>query len=132
APAAGMASPPPPSLPPDTAMGIPPTAPAPPRRPASPAPLEIPARVVLVPGLEPVRMTCTDLSRAGTFVCTEGALPPLRSRVALTLELRDRHLLCTGEVVRHVTPAQASLWGMRAGFAVQFTDLPTEARDALS
>jgi serine/threonine-protein kinase len=125
-------SPAPPSLPPDTAMGIPPTAPAPPRRQASPPPAEIAAKVVLVPGLEPVRMVCTDLSRAGTFLCTEGTLPPLRSRVKLTLELRDRPLSCTGEVVRHVTPAQASLWGMRAGFAVQFVELSAEARDALS
>jgi serine/threonine protein kinase len=131
APAAAVASPPP-SLPPDTAMGSLPTALAPPRRPASPAPLEFPARVVLGPGLEPVRGVCTDLSRAGTFVCTEGTLPPLRSRVSLTLELRDRPLACTGEVVRHVTPAQASAWGMRAGFAVQFIELSTEARDALS
>jgi serine/threonine-protein kinase len=77
-------------------------------------------------------MACTDLSRAGTFLCTEGSLPPLRSRVALTLELRDRPLPCTGEVVRHVTPAQASAWGMRAGFAVQFIELSPEARDALS
>jgi serine/threonine protein kinase len=130
--AAASVSPPPPSLPPDTAMGIPPTAPAPPRRPASPAPLEVAARVVLVPGLEPARMVCTDLSRAGTFLCTEGTLPPLRSRVSITLELRDRPLPCTGEVVRHVTPAQASAWGMRAGFAVQFIELSTEARDALA
>ena len=85
-----------------------------------------------MPGLEPVRMTCTDLSRAGAFLCTEGSLPPLRSRVALTLELRDRHLPCTAEVVRHVTPAQATSWGMRAGFAIQFIDLSAEARDALS
>jgi serine/threonine-protein kinase len=123
---------PPPSLPPDTAMGIPPTAPAPPRRAASPPPLEVSARVALAPGLEPVRMPCTDLSRAGAFLCTEGSLPALRSRVALTLELRDRQLPCTGEVVRQVTPSQASLWAMRAGFAVQFVELSAEARDALS
>ncbi|HYH97011.1 protein kinase domain-containing protein [Hyalangium sp.] len=129
---AAPSPPAPPSLPADTAMGIPPTAPAPPRRPASPPPLEVTARVVLVPGLEPARMACTDLSRAGAFLCTEGALPPLRSRVALTLELRDRHLPCIGEVVRHVTPAQASSWGMRAGFAVQFVDLSAVARDALA
>jgi serine/threonine-protein kinase len=131
-PTASAGAPPPPSLPLDTAMAIPATAPAPPRRPASPPPLETAARVVLMPGLEPVRMTCTDLSRAGAFLCTEGSLPPMRARVALTLELRDRHLACTGEVVRHVTPAQATSWGMRAGFAIQFVDLSAEARDALS
>ncbi len=90
------------------------------------------ARVTLSPGTEPVRLSCTELSRAGVLVCTEGTLPPLRSRVALTLELRDRWVPCIGEVVRHATPTQASAWGMRAGFAVQFVDLSTEARDALS
>ena len=59
-------------------------------------------------------------------------MPPLRSRVSLTLELRDRPLPCTGEVVRHVTPAQAASWGMRAGFAIQFVELSAEARDALA
>ncbi|KFE71882.1 serine/threonine-protein kinase [Hyalangium minutum] len=122
----------PPSLPLDTAMAIPATAPAPPRRPASPPPLEAFAKGVLTPGSEPLRMSCTDLSRAGAFLCTEGSLPPLRSRVALTLEVRGQNLPCTGEVVRHVTPAQAGSWGMRAGFAVQFINLSAEARDALS
>lgn len=59
-------------------------------------------------------------------------MPPLRSRVTLTLELGDRTLSCGGDVVRHVTPEQASAWAMRAGFAVQFTNLATEAREALS
>jgi hypothetical protein len=123
---------PPPSLPADTAMAIPATAPAPPRRAASPPPVDIAARVVLAPGTDPVRMSCTDLSRAGAFLCTEGVMPPLRSRVSLTLELRDRPLTCTGEVVRHVTPAQAASWAMRAGFAIQFVELSAEARDALA
>ncbi len=122
----------PPPLPSDTAMAIPATAPAPPRRAPSPPPIDISARVVLAPGTEPVRLSCTDLSRAGAFLCTEGLMPPLRSHVSLTLELRDRPLPCKGEVVRHVTPAQASSWGMRAGFAIQFIELSAEARDALA
>jgi serine/threonine-protein kinase len=125
------ASAPPTPMPPDTAMGISATAPAPPRRAGS-SPGDFPAKVVLAPGTEPVRLVCTDLSRAGAFLCTEGLMPPLRSRVSLTLELGDRALVCGGEVVRHVTPAQASSWAMRAGFAIQFTDLTPEARDALS
>jgi serine/threonine protein kinase len=124
-------SPPPPSLPEDAAMATSATAPAQ-RRSASPTPVELPARVVLAPGTDPVRLTCTELSRAGAFLCTEGIMPPLRSRVALTLELRDSPLRCVGEVVRHVTAAQASSWSMRAGFAVQFVELSTEARDALA
>ncbi|MBN1208788.1 MAG: protein kinase [Myxococcaceae bacterium] len=119
-------------LPHDTAMRIPPTAPAPARRPASPAAVEFIARVALHPGTEPLRLPCTELTRAGAFLCTDGALPALRARVALTLELRDRQLRCTGEVVRHLPAAQASAWGMRAGFAVQFVELSAEAREALS
>ncbi|WP_224247779.1 serine/threonine-protein kinase [Hyalangium gracile] len=125
------ASAPPPPLPADTAMGIPPTAPAPPRRSMSPPPGDIAVRVVLAPGTDAVRLNCTDLSRAGAFLCTEGVMPPLRSRVSITFEPRDRPLTCMGEVVRHVTPEQASAWAMRAGFAIQFVDLSTEARDAL-
>jgi len=90
------------------------------------------ARVTLGPGTDRARLACMDLSRAGAFLCTEGALPPLRSRVALTLELRDQHLPCVGEVVRHVTPAQAVSWGMRAGFAVQFVELSPESRELLA
>jgi serine/threonine-protein kinase len=76
-------------------------------------------------------VTCTDLSRGGAFLCTDGALPPLRSRVALTLELQDRLLPCAAEVVRHVPAEQANSWGMRAGFAIQFIDLCPEMREAL-
>jgi tRNA A-37 threonylcarbamoyl transferase component Bud32 len=90
------------------------------------------ARVALGPGPDRVPLTCMDLSRAGAFLCTEGALPPLRSRVALTLELHGHSLACTGEVVRHVTPAQAACWGMRAGFALQFVDLSAESREVLA
>jgi serine/threonine protein kinase len=101
-------------------------------RPPEPRPSEASAQVVLGPKVDKIRMSCTDLSRAGTFLCTDGALPPLRSRVALTLELQGQHLPCTGEVVRHVTPAQAVSWGMRAGFAVQFVELSAEVRDTLA
>jgi serine/threonine-protein kinase len=109
-----------------------PTPAAPAARQAKPCVPEVTALVTLELGAEPVRMMCTDLSRAGTFLCTEGELPPLRSRVALTLELRDRSLPCSGEVVRHIPQAQAAKWGMRAGFAVQFTGLSAEARDILA
>jgi serine/threonine-protein kinase len=116
----------------DTAMGVPPTAPASPKRPAAPAASDITAHVSLKPGAEPRRMPCTELTRAGAFLCTDGELPALRARVALTLELRERQVVCTGEVVRHLPAAQASAWGMRAGFAVQFVELSAEAREALS
>jgi serine/threonine protein kinase len=119
------------------AASVPPGASSPPAvalssRPSEPCLSNLVMRIAQGAGPKNARMACTDLSRAGAFLCTEGALPPLRSRVTLTLELRDRPLPCTGEVVRHVTPAQASSWGMRAGFAVQFVDLSVEARDTLA
>ncbi|MDC0714651.1 protein kinase [Stigmatella sp. ncwal1] len=100
--------------------------------PSLPATADVMARVVLQPGVEPSRVRCTDLSRNGVFLCTSEPLPTLRSRLSLTLELREQPLTCTGEVVHHVPPAQASAWGTRAGFAVQFLNLPTEARELLA
>jgi serine/threonine protein kinase len=127
-----LSTPPPAAASSDTAMGVLPTAPAPPRSPPPRPQVELFARVSIPPAREPSRLSCTDVTRAGLFLCTDGALPPLRSRLALTLELKDRQLSCTAEVVRHLTPAQASSWGMRAGFAVQFLELSAEAREALA
>ncbi|WP_224369790.1 serine/threonine-protein kinase [Hyalangium versicolor] len=94
-------------------------------------PAEVIAWITFPPGTESRRMACTDLTHAGAFLCAEGALPPLRARVSLTLELHDRQLPCMAEVVRHILPAQAASWGMRAGFAIQFVDLSHDARDVL-
>jgi serine/threonine-protein kinase len=120
----------------DTIMGNQPTAPAsapmPPKASGAIQAIGVIARLRLSPTAEQVRLACTDMSRAGVFLCTEAALPPLRTRLSLTLELPSRPLAVTGEVVRHVTPAQATAWGMHAGFAVQFVDLSTEARETLS
>jgi serine/threonine protein kinase len=120
------------ATPPASPRSATPPASPPSSRPPEPPMSDITARVTLEPGTTPVRMMCTDLSRAGTFLCTDGALPSLRSRVALTLELSGKQLPCTGEVVRHISPAQASSWGMRAGFAVQFIRQCTELRDTLA
>jgi serine/threonine protein kinase len=109
--------------------------PAQPMRQESPASApsgELVAQVVLEPGIEPARLSYTDLSRGGVFLCTDGLLPPLRSRVSLTLELSGTQLSCVGEVVHHVTPSQATTWKMRPGFAVQFLELPAEVREALT
>ncbi len=51
---------------------------------------ELTAWVTLAPGLEPVRLSCSDLTRAGAFLCTEGVLPELRARYPrLRLALRE-------------------------------------------
>ncbi len=120
---------------PETIMGSLPTAPPAPMPAKASGGIQaigVIARLSLSPGAEPVRLACTDLSRAGVFLCTDAALPPLRARLPLTLELPGRTLGFTGEVVRHVTPAQASAWKMNAGFAIQFVELSAEAREVLS
>jgi serine/threonine protein kinase len=122
-----------PQPPPGKAAGTPRTPESPAwNAPSLPAPSEVMARVVLSPGGGPTRLHCTDLSRNGVFLCTGGPLPALRSRLSLTLELREQPLTCEGEVVHHVPEAQASAWGTRAGFAVQFLNLPSEARERLA
>jgi hypothetical protein len=103
---------------------------APRPRPSTVAPAN--AWVALKPGAEPLQMTFTELSRAGAVLCTEGPLPPLRSRVALTLQLRDSFVPCMAEVVRHIPPVLAAAWGIHAGFAVEFVGLSDKSSEALA
>jgi eukaryotic-like serine/threonine-protein kinase len=65
------------------------------------------------------RLKCSELTRAGLFLCSEQALPPLLSRVTVALEHPDGELACECEVVRHVRPDEARAWGMAPGFGVQ-------------
>jgi tRNA A-37 threonylcarbamoyl transferase component Bud32 len=111
-----------------------PSAPSPsaPERPsAAPVAASLSAQVILQPGAEPVAMACTDLCRGGVFLRTEVALPPMLSRVSLTLQLGDQRLCCFADVVRHVSAAQAASWRTRPGFAVQFHELSEQNRAAL-
>jgi serine/threonine-protein kinase len=76
----------------------------------------------------------TELTRAGAFLRAEGDLPPLLSRLEVNLAhpaLRAPIPLAA-EVVRHVSPAEASAWRMKPGFAVQFLDLSADARAAVA
>jgi eukaryotic-like serine/threonine-protein kinase len=106
-------------------------APAPAAAP-SPAP---PLTVELVaPGAAPARVVVVELSRGGIFLRAEKDLPAVRARVRLLVShpsLRSR-LELDGEVVRHVSPAEAEAWRTAPGFAVQFTSPPPEARAALT
>lgn len=76
-------------------------------------------------------LECTDVSRAGLFVASGAKPPPLMTRLSLMLELEGEEWRCEGDVVRHVTEEQARAWGMSAGFAVQFTELPPTLRERL-
>ncbi len=95
-------------------------------------PVELPARVVLRPGAAPERLVCSDIARGGLFLRTKGELPPLFSRVQVTLELARGLLTSTCEVVRLVTPEQALLWGMAPGFGVQFVEPPADFKAAVA
>lgn len=63
---------------------------------------------------------CFDLSRAGVYLATPVAPPPLRSRIHLLLHTPMGIVERDGEVVRHATAQEAGGWGRPAGFAVEF------------
>ncbi len=119
--------------------------PSPPAAPLVPAPPGAPRTTaeralaalsaeVSVEGAAPERAHVAEVTRGGVFVCAEGPLPALRARVRIGIEhpsLRAR-LDLEGEVIRHVTPTQATEWRMTAGYGVQLVDPTPEARAALS
>ncbi|WP_242338018.1 serine/threonine-protein kinase [Anaeromyxobacter sp. SG66] len=85
-------------------------------------------------GAPPVRLPVRELTRSGAFLRGNAALPPLLSRLRLTLahpSLRAP-LGLSAEVVRHVSAAEAAAWRMDPGFAVQFVDLAPADRAALA
>lgn len=69
-----------------------------------------------------MRSRCIDPRRGGTFLCTDETPPPLRAIVRLELKLPGGELACRGEVVRHVSRADAERWNHPAGYAVQFLE----------
>lgn len=73
-------------------------------------------------------LTTEDLSRGGVFLCCEPPMPALFTRVEITLLHPEGTVDCEGDVVRHVAAEQAQAWGMKTGFAVQFTELNERAR----
>ncbi|XXF79535.1 protein kinase [Myxococcaceae bacterium GXIMD 01537] len=102
-----------------------------PSRPAPAPALEWPARVVTRPGAPPERLVCTELSRGGLFLRTEGALPPLFTRLTVTLDVAGAPPPLACEVVSHVTPEQAQQWGRAPGFGVQLVEGTPALRLAL-
>jgi serine/threonine-protein kinase len=93
--------------------------------------VELPVQVVLRPGEAPVRLTGSDLSRGGLFLHGGGSLPPLFTRLPVVLELGSGPLSVLCEVVRHVPPEQARVWGMPTGFGVQFVEATQVLRAAV-
>jgi serine/threonine-protein kinase len=70
-------------------------------------------------GGETRRLRVGEVSHGAVFLCSEGELPPLLTRLVVPLRADGRVVPVTGEVVRHVSAAQAGAWKMRPGFAVQ-------------
>ncbi len=123
-----------PSSPPGSAaapVGSPSGSPAHAVTPARPEPVELPVQVVLRPGEGPVRLTGSDLSRGGLFLRSGGSLPPLCARLPVVLELESGPLSVLCEVVRHVPPEQARVWGMPTGFGVQFVEATAALKAAV-
>ncbi|NPC85618.1 serine/threonine protein kinase, partial [Pyxidicoccus fallax] len=86
---------------------------------------------VLRPGDTPVRLMGSDLSRGGLFLRSNGLLPPLCARLPVVLELESGPLSVLCEVVRHVPPEQARVWGMPTGFGVQFVEATAALKAAV-
>jgi eukaryotic-like serine/threonine-protein kinase len=88
---------------------------------------------VLAPGAPPESLPVAELTRGGVFLRAERRLPPVRTVLKLVLShpsLRGK-VEVEGEVVRHVTPAEAEAWHTDPGFGVQFQSAAPEARAAI-
>ncbi|MBS1148415.1 MAG: Serine/threonine protein kinase [Myxococcaceae bacterium] len=112
--------------------------PKPPARPADATPMPaharhsatFDARVATFDGKSLGALKCQDISKGGCFLCTEGAVPAMFTRVKVTFPIAG-DLECVGEVVRQVTRDQAAAWGMLPGFGVQFATLSAAQKEAL-
>ncbi len=122
-----------------SATAIPPAPAATAARPAEPAPAPAqpavsPVEVSLRLGDTVRRLVAVEVTRGGIFLGAETDLPPLFSRVSLTLShpALKAKLELGGDVVRHVSASEAGRWHMSPGFAVQLVDLTPERRAALA
>jgi serine/threonine-protein kinase len=80
-----------------------------------------------------VTLPATEITRAGCFIGSTSVLPPLMSRVKLTLSTPALgSFVLQAQVVRHISPSEARSWGMEPGYAVQFVELtPDQRQDAV-
>jgi tRNA A-37 threonylcarbamoyl transferase component Bud32 len=81
-----------------------------------------------------LHLPLVELTRGGLFLRADSGLPPLLSRLRVTLvhpSLRAP-LTLAAEVVRHVSPAEAAAVRMSPGFGLQIWDATPEARAALT
>jgi serine/threonine-protein kinase len=96
---------------------------------SAPRTQEPPGLKVRVGGLgsaEPRTVHASDVTAEGLFIAFEEAPPPLAARLPMELTFQGRTLLCTGDVVRHVSQDEARAWSVSAGFFVHFAELTAE------
>jgi serine/threonine-protein kinase len=75
-------------------------------------------------------LECQDISKGGMFLSSAKSLPPVFSRVKITIPSAG-NLELLGEVVRHVPPDQAKAWNMAPGFGVQFVEVTPQLRESI-
>jgi serine/threonine-protein kinase len=99
------------------------------RQPAAPEPVlprAVPSSLrIRVGGLgspeaRPVR--ASDVSAEGLFIAFDGPPPPLAARLPMEFCFQTQSVLCSGDVVRHVSPEEARAWGICPGFFVHFDE----------
>jgi serine/threonine protein kinase len=87
-------------------------------------------RVAGLEGSEPCSVRVSDVTAEGLFIAFEGTPPPLAARLPLELSFQGRALVCSGDVVRHVSQDEALAWSVSAGFFVHFAE-PSERLNSL-
>ena len=95
---------------------------------AAPTSLRIRVGGLGSPEARPVR--ASDVSAEGLFIAFEGPPPPLAARLPMEFCFQAQAVLCSGDVVRHVSPEEARTWGICPGFFVHF-DEPSDELLAL-
>jgi serine/threonine protein kinase len=76
-------------------------------------------------------LQCNDISKGGMFLSTSSELPPVFSRLKITIPSAGQ-LGLLAEVVRHVPADQAKAWGMSPGFGVQFIEVTPALREDIT
>ncbi len=89
------------------------------------------AIVTRLDGVKLGALQCNDISKGGMFLSTTNALPPVFSKVKITIPSAG-NLDLLAEVVRHVPPDQAKAWAMQPGFGVQFLDVTAGLREDIN
>ncbi len=125
----------PPSGPPSPPHGLPRAAPAAaPQVAGAPAQrftTRFQAEITQLDGTSYGTLECQDISKGGMFLSSTGPLPPVFSRVKVTIPSAG-NLGLLAEVVRHVPPDQARAWNMAPGFGVQFVEVTPGLRESIT